>query len=411
MMLAKMRTALLLMVLMMLAPMSGCIGGTPEEEVIDADATLTIDGLPATEATVRLGEWHDLLLIGEGLRLSAPAHDVFLFVNGSMDLDSSVPVEGDRLSFRLLTTPYTEVVELTIYDQNGRKTMFSLPIENGTLDAMMLDAPTSFEQFTQKHASPDEWNRLRENRYFQFASQKMGGIQEMMAVIEMVNLVDSGTVDCVIVDTPPAQNAQQFFEAPQKIQHLFSQSGLHWLTSKESGFATFSFAKGLISKGLQFFLGVETIVEISDFFTLFKSVAIALEETAERCDEVLHSKDTEYWLVEIPHYRLGQLDQLEEYLLEHGITIKGTILNRTLPKLKPLSVVEMDSLKYTDPLLESVMKDIENRYSELHCEKTSLQLPQALSVQLESIDGLWEWSLGLADVSEDSPSTNIPSDI
>ena len=66
MMLAKMRTALLLMVLMMLAPMSGCIGGTPEEEVIDADATLTIDGLPATEATVRLGEWHDLLLIGEG---------------------------------------------------------------------------------------------------------------------------------------------------------------------------------------------------------------------------------------------------------------------------------------------------------------------------------------------------------
>ncbi len=131
-MLAKMRTALLLMALMLLAPMSGCIGGTPEEEVIDADATLTIDGLPATEATVRLGEWHDLLLIGEGLRLSAPAHDVFLFVNGSMDLDSSVPVEGDRLSFLLLTTPYTEVVELTIYDQNGRKTMFSLPIENGT---------------------------------------------------------------------------------------------------------------------------------------------------------------------------------------------------------------------------------------------------------------------------------------
>ncbi|MEC7411788.1 MAG: hypothetical protein VYE08_04075, partial [Candidatus Thermoplasmatota archaeon] len=127
-----MRTALLLMVLMMLAPMSGCIGGTPEEEVIDADATLTIDGLPATEATVRLGEWHDLLLIGEGLRLSAPAHDVFLFVNGSMDLDSSVPVEGDRLSFRLLTTPYTEAVELTIYAQNGRKTVFSLPVENGT---------------------------------------------------------------------------------------------------------------------------------------------------------------------------------------------------------------------------------------------------------------------------------------
>ena len=129
---AKMYSALLLMGLMLLAPLSGCIGGTPEEETIDADATLTIDGMPATEAAVRLGEWHDLLLVGEGLRLSAPADDVLLFVNGSMDLDSSVPVDGDRQAIRLLTTPYTEAVELTIYDQNGRKTVFELPVENGT---------------------------------------------------------------------------------------------------------------------------------------------------------------------------------------------------------------------------------------------------------------------------------------
>ncbi len=129
---AKMYSALLLMGLMLLAPLSGCIGGTPEEETIDADATLTIDGMPATEAAVRLGEWHDLLLVGEGLRLSAPANDVLLFVNGSLDLDSSVPVDGDRQVIRLLTTPYTEAVELTIYDQNGRKTVFELPVENGT---------------------------------------------------------------------------------------------------------------------------------------------------------------------------------------------------------------------------------------------------------------------------------------
>ena len=52
-------------------------------------------------------------------------------MNGSMDLDSSVPVDGDRLSFRLLTTPYTEVVELTIYDQTAGRPC-SPPIENGT---------------------------------------------------------------------------------------------------------------------------------------------------------------------------------------------------------------------------------------------------------------------------------------
>ena len=210
-----------------------------------------------------------------------------------------------------------------------------------------------------------------------FASQKMGGIQEMMAVLRW-STGRFWNIDCVIVDTHLLRTPNKFL-APKKIQHLFSQSGLHWLTSKESGFASLSFAKGLSSKGLQFFLGGETISEISDFFTLFKSVAMALEETAERCHEVLHSIGTEYWLVEIPHYRLGQLDQLEEYLLERGITIKGTILNRTLPKLEPLSVEEINSLNETDPLLKSVIQDIENRYSKLHCENESVQLPQALS--------------------------------
>ena len=287
-----------------------------------------------------------------------------------------------------------------------------LPIENGTLQAMMLDAPTSFEQFTKLHATPSEWNRLQDNRYFQFASQKMGGIQEMMAVIEMINLVDSGTVDCVIVDTPPAQNAQQFFEAPEKIQHLFSQSGLHWLTSKESGFAAFSIAKNIVSKGLQFFLGAETIVEIGDFFTLFKSVAEALEKRSQRCQEVLHSQNTEYWLVEVPHYRLGQLDQLEKYLLEHDLTIQGSIQNRSLPKLDAIPNETMKQLKSNDPLLADVLLDIEHRHSNLYCEKGTVQLPQTMTAQLDSINGLWEWSLGLAPYSEDgSPNINTPSEI
>ena len=31
--------------------------------------------------------------MGENLRISAPAHDVLLFVDGVIDIDSSVPVE------------------------------------------------------------------------------------------------------------------------------------------------------------------------------------------------------------------------------------------------------------------------------------------------------------------------------
>ena len=106
--------ALLLVFVMLMAPLSGCFG---EEETpsINLNDVLTIDGSPAGDVMVRAGEWHDLLLIGEGLRISAPAHDVLFFVNGSLDIDSSVPVDGDRILLQMLTTPYTESVELTIY--------------------------------------------------------------------------------------------------------------------------------------------------------------------------------------------------------------------------------------------------------------------------------------------------------
>ena len=68
---------------------------------VDLEAALTIDGEAPQDAEIRAGEWHDVLLMGEDLRLSAPAHDVWLFVDGVLDIDSSVPVDGDRVLVQL----------------------------------------------------------------------------------------------------------------------------------------------------------------------------------------------------------------------------------------------------------------------------------------------------------------------
>ncbi|MGB0378333.1 MAG: hypothetical protein ACPGGE_05865, partial [Poseidonia sp.] len=124
--------ALLLVLLMIIAPLSGCFGETEEVESVDLEVALTIDGLAPSEATFRAGEWHDLLLMGEDLRISAPAHDVLLFVDGVVDIDSSVPVEGDRINLKLLTTPYTEFVELVVYAKDGTKAVFNQTAGNGT---------------------------------------------------------------------------------------------------------------------------------------------------------------------------------------------------------------------------------------------------------------------------------------
>ena len=112
--------ACLLGLLMVVAPLSGCMGENDVASSVDLEAALTIDGEAPQDAEIHAGEWHDVLLIGEDLRLSAPAHDVWLFVDGVLDIDSSVPVDGDRVLVQLLTTPYTEHVELVVWPRTER---------------------------------------------------------------------------------------------------------------------------------------------------------------------------------------------------------------------------------------------------------------------------------------------------
>ena len=263
---------------------------------------------------------------------------------------------------------------------------------NGQLSAMMLDAGQAFDDFSRQHTSPPTWNKLADNRYFQFAKQKMGGIQEMMAVMKMMELVDKGLYDSIVVDTPPAQNAQQFFDAPDKIQHLFSSSGLQWLTSKSTGFASMNFAKSIIAKGLNFFLGSETIGDIGDFFTLFKQSAVALEAMAERGNNLLIHPNTQYWLVEVPNRRLQQLDALKENLEAKNISITGRLLNKTPIELPPITENE------TSPETRALMDELRRHHPHLDAEVTrqyALHLSVSEPECLESIEGLWQWSLGL----------------
>jgi len=287
-------------------------------------------------------------------------------------------------------------------------TPIALPQDcKGSLSAMMLDAGLAFESFSQQYTSPANWTKLSNNRYFQFAKSNMGGIQEMMAVVKMIEQIDTDRYDMIVIDTPPAQNAQQFFEAPEKIQHLFSKSGLQWLTSKSSGFASINFAKSIIAKGLQVFLGRETMTDISDFFALFTQSALALENIARRGQSVLQSPTTAYWLVEVPHREIRQLKTLKTYLDTKQITITGRLLNKA-----PIVLPEIPN-RVQDPRLRTLMKEIQQHqttYNKQMLEQYTLQLPVTNPKNLESVLGLWEWSLNLEVKHPISPQSS-PSSI
>ena len=191
--------AFLLVSLMLIAPLSGCFGETEEAETVDLEVALTIDGTAPSEAVFRAGEWHDVLLMGENLRISAPAHDVLLFVDGVIDIDSSVPVEGDRVSVQLLTTPYTEHVELVVYATDGTRAVFNQSITNGTpiitgeawyekMDYITCDTPSDdCGSYNFRWMGSPNAQFERAASYFQGHFEGLGYDTHLMRVVDTLN--------------------------------------------------------------------------------------------------------------------------------------------------------------------------------------------------------------------------------
>ena len=78
----------------------------------------------------------------------------------------------------------------------------------GTLHALMLDRKATWDGMIRRFApDKDTAESLLANRYYRAVSTRLGGSQEYMAMEKLYELVESGTWDVVVVDTPPTQHA------------------------------------------------------------------------------------------------------------------------------------------------------------------------------------------------------------
>lgn len=111
-----------------LAPLAGCFGDN-ETPTVDLKEIILIDYLAPGEVTIKTGQWHDILLDGDGYRLQAP-RDILLFVNGTIIIDGMIEVVGDDvINAKLLTTPYTTDANLTLIHPDGTSSRVILEIE------------------------------------------------------------------------------------------------------------------------------------------------------------------------------------------------------------------------------------------------------------------------------------------
>ena len=72
----------------------------------------------------------------------------------------------------------------------------------------------------------EEMNLVNENKnkILEILMRPNGGMNEIMAIIEVQKHIDSNQYDAIILDTPPGKHFLDFLKATQKIDRFFDKS-------------------------------------------------------------------------------------------------------------------------------------------------------------------------------------------
>jgi anion-transporting ArsA/GET3 family ATPase len=208
------------------------------------------------------------------------------------------------------------------------------------LDAGMLDQKAAWDDFIARHApSPDLRARILENPFYQRLSSSFSGSTEYMAVEEMCRLDQSGRYDLIVLDTPPASHALDFFEAPKRIEALLDRELSSWLTrpyeavGRGAWWALGATARTLLRR-LERATSARTLRDISAFFVAIDGLLDDVIRRTQEARRLLRASDTAVVLVAAPERLvLDETTEMARRMRELGTPLRGLVLNRFAPEL------------------------------------------------------------------------------
>ncbi len=187
----------------------------------------------------------------------------------------------------------------------ARITAAGMPME-GTLDALQLDPQATFDRLVAREA-PDEAARQRilRNRVYRHLSTAVAGAQEFMAVERLHELVDSGRYDVVVLDTPPARNALDFLDAPERMTRFVEGRGLRLLLGPRSGagrtgWRALQAGGHMVMSVVERLTGAQLLTDISEFLQSFDGMYQGFSDRASAVRFLLASDSTRFVVVTGP---------------------------------------------------------------------------------------------------------------
>jgi arsenite-transporting ATPase len=215
----------------------------------------------------------------------------------------------------------------------------------GRLDASLLDARKTFDRLVVRYAPDEEAaQRILENGFYKNLAGSLGGILEYMAVERLYEVAREHRYERVVLDTPPARQALDFLEAPDRIID-FLESGALRIALKpwfdERGHLRATSRLGPVGRGVEGFLdrivGLDLLREMAEFFQAFGPLFTGFRKRAGQVQELLRARETSFVLVAGPgEERVSDTMFFARRLREAGYCLGPIVVNRQHPRLQGL---------------------------------------------------------------------------
>ncbi|HEX4355860.1 MAG TPA: ArsA-related P-loop ATPase [Polyangiales bacterium] len=203
----------------------------------------------------------------------------------------------------------------------------------GSLSAMMLDMKHTFDDLVLRYASsPEQRQRILNNRLYQYVSTSLAGTQEYMAMEKLHAVRHDARFDLIVLDTPPTTNALDFLDAPQKLVSAIDSPVMRWFVDTlkgAPGLGLVGRGAAFVLKGLGRFTGTEFLDNVGQFVRELNDLFGGFRERAQAVYDDLKGPDVAFVIVTSPAPgTVAEAIFFSRKLREYGISPKALVVNR-----------------------------------------------------------------------------------
>jgi anion-transporting ArsA/GET3 family ATPase len=212
-----------------------------------------------------------------------------------------------------------------------------IPDLQGTLYAEMIEPRRIFDDFIRGLApSAAVAENILGNSFYQQLCTTLSGSQEFTSLVRLYDAAAAGKFDLVILDTPPAEHAIDFLQAPEKLSALFQGRVIRWFAGGQERLPLLTRLMNRSTRALfgtmELIAGSGFMGELRKFFEGLWSLVDDIGAASRRAHELLLSPETAFVLLtSLDQAKLQEAEEFRQELGESGYRLKAVIINRAYP--------------------------------------------------------------------------------